>query len=237
MHSMIEFSMKERFVSGVSFTPVTALGGSRSLRPEEVLSVDLLMDHLLASCPVAVERNHVYLGQQTAFFLGRILDVPMCEYKQAAMLFRRGGRWVGINDLFDCQRLERRFNRRIERPRVGRFRQLLGLVADLAASVRLSRLPWLAGLAARTLPLLWSGFDYRRVPKEILFINASTTCDPNGFDSSIARLCERPSYSMAGTRSRNGLSAHLLIEFLRERVVADQPPNSKEAAERAKTTS
>jgi hypothetical protein len=115
---------------------------------------------------------------------------------------------------------------------VGHFRQFLGLVADLAASVRLSRLPWLAGLAARALPLLWSGFDYRRIPKEILFINASTTCDPNGFDSSIARLCERPSYSMAGTRSRNGLSAHLLIEFLRERTAADQPRNSKEAAAR-----
>jgi pyruvate-formate lyase-activating enzyme len=237
LRSIIEFAMKERFVSGCTFTSVTALGGARSLRPDEVLSVDRLMDQLLAACPVAVERNHVYLGQQTAFFVGRILDLPMCEYKQAAMLFRRGGRWVGINDLFDCQRLERRFDRRIEGPRVGRFRQLLGLVADLAASARLSRLPWLAGLAARTLPLLWSGLDYRRIPKEILLLNVSTTCDPNGFDASIARRCERPSYAMAGTRLRTGLSAHLLIEFLRERTAADQPGNSKEAAARAKAIS
>jgi hypothetical protein len=199
-----------------------------------VLSVDRLMDRLLASCPVAVERNHVYLSQQIALFVGRILDVPMCEYKQAAMLFRRGGRWVGINDLFDCQRLERRFDRRIEQPRVGRFRQLLGLAADLVASVRLSRLPWLAGLAARTLPLLWSGLDYRRIPKEIFLLNVSTTCDPNNFDASIARLCERPIYSVADTGIRTSLSSHLLIDFLRDRRAADQSRGDDEAVARQK---
>jgi len=234
MRSIIEFTMQERFVSGCTFTSVTALGAARSNRPEEVLSVDRLMDRLLAACPVAIERNHVYLGQQAAFFVGRIVDVPMCEYKQAAMLFRRGGKWVGLNDLFDCQRLERRFDRRIAGPRLGRFRQLLGLIADLAASVRLSRLPWLAGFAVKTLPLLWSGLDYRRIPKEILLLNVSTTCDPNGFDASIARRCERPSYAMAGNRLRTGLSAHLLIEFLRERAAADQSHDGDAPAARPK---
>ena len=71
MRSLIEFTMKDRFVSGVTFTGLTALGGSRSIRPEEVFSVDRLMDQLLASCPVAIERNHVYLTQQTAFFVAR----------------------------------------------------------------------------------------------------------------------------------------------------------------------
>jgi MoaA/NifB/PqqE/SkfB family radical SAM enzyme len=232
MRSIIEFAMKERFVSGVTFTSVTALGGSRSNRPDEVLSLDRLMDRLLASCPVAVERNHVYLTQQIAWFVGRILDVPMCEYKQAAMLLRRGGRWVGIDDLLDCHRLERRFDRRIEQPRSGRFRQLLGLATDLVASARLSRLPWLAGLAARTLPLLWSGLDYRRLPKEILLLNVSTTCDPNNFDASVARRCERFGYALAGTRVRIGLCSHLGIEALRERTAADDPRNGNEAAAR-----
>ncbi|MCX6916361.1 MAG: radical SAM protein, partial [Verrucomicrobia bacterium] len=234
IRAIIEFAMKERFVSGVSFTSVTALGASRNNRPDEVLSVDRLMDRLLAACLVAIERNHVYLTQQIALYVGRILDVPMCEYKQAAMLFRRGGRWVGINDLFDCQRLERRFDRRIEQPRVGRFRQLLGLVADLAASARLSRLLWLAGLAGRMLPLLWSGLDYRKIPKEILLLNVSTTCDPNNFDASVARRCERPTYSVSDTGVRTRLGAHLLIDFLRERTAADQPRNGKEAAVRKK---
>ena len=235
MRSIIDFAMKDKSISGCTFTSVTALGGSRGNRPDDVLSVDRLMDHLLASCPVALERHHVYLSQQIALFVGRILDVPMCEYKEAAMLFRRGGRWVGINDLFDCQRLERRFDRRIEGPRVGRFRQLLGLAADLAASVRLSRLPWLAGLAARTLPLLWSGLDYRRIPKEIFLLNVSTVCDPNNFDASIARRCERPIYTVAPTGIRTCLSSHLMIDFLRKRTAADQSDSGDEAAARGKT--
>ncbi len=230
IRAIIEFAMKERFVGGVSFNPITAVGASRSNRPDEVLSVDRLMDQLLAACPVAIERKHVYLTQQIALYIGRILNVPMCENKQAAMLFRRGGRWVGINDLFDCERLERRFDRRIEQPRVGRFRQLLGLVADLAASARLSRLPWLAGLAARTLPLLWSGLDYRRLPKEILPVKTGTCCDPNNFDASAARWCEKGSYVQSGTRMKTGLCSHLAIEALRERTAADHPRNGNEAA-------
>ena len=57
LRSIIEFAMSRTFVRGLTFQSAVALGGSRHLPAEEMLSVDAVMDRVVAALPVPVPRE------------------------------------------------------------------------------------------------------------------------------------------------------------------------------------
>lgn len=191
MRSIMEFGMREKFVRGLTFRSLAALGGVRHLGPEEVMSIDQVMDWVVEACPVPISRRDAYLSQRLVQAMARIFGLPSCEYVQTAVLFRRGDSWVGIEELFNCDRLERRLDARATQWPQSRSRAIAAFAADLLASVRPTRITTLMSLGMKVLPMFTNRYDFAAIPDCILPLNASTVCDRHNLDSSVARRCEK----------------------------------------------
>lgn len=217
IRAIVEHAMGHRFVTGVTFAAVAALGGSRGAPPDEVMSVDQVMDEIHRSFPVAMPRRDVYLSQRLTQCVARIFGLPMCEYHQAALLFRSRHGWRTLGDYLDCARLEARLDARVARGPSGRAALAAGLAADLLASSRLAELPGLARLGLSIAPLFVRRLDYREIPEDILPINAGTVCDPHNFDASVARRCEKGAASTVGDRIVRETVSQMVMRQVAER--------------------
>ena len=82
MREIMEFGMTESFVRGLTFRSLAALGGTRHLGPEEVMSVDQVMDLVVEACPVPISRRDAYLSQRLVQVMAYIFGLPCCEYVQ-----------------------------------------------------------------------------------------------------------------------------------------------------------
>ena len=227
MRSIMEFGMRERFARGLTFRSLAALGGTRHLAPEEVLSVDQVMDEVAAASPVPIRRRDAYLSQRLVNVMARIFGLPSCEYVQTAVLFQRGGQWVGLDHFFDCDRLERRLDERIGRWPVTRIGLLAAFLVDLLASARPARVPALIGLGLGVLPMFTNRFDFASIPAGILPLNASTVCDRHNLDSSVARRCEKIVLSQVGGDVVKETTSQMAVRYLRLRTwpqAAHTPP-------------
>ena len=215
--SLARYSMKESFVNGVTIQAVTAVGSSRDLLPEDVMPIDAVMDEIVAASPVPMQRRDVYLSAQLLHLLSRIFELPLCEYRQAAVLLRDGDRWMGIDAFLDCDRLQRRLDARVHTVPAPRWKLLARLAIDLLASARLSRMPGMARLGLQVLPLFTRRWDYSSIPHSILPLNAGTTCDRYNLDLSVAARCEKTFHSQLGASVWKESASETFVRQLRER--------------------
>jgi pyruvate-formate lyase-activating enzyme len=231
MRSVIDYAMTHDFVRALAFQSAVAVGGARDLPAGEVLSVDCMMDDIVAALPVAAERRHMYVAQKLMGLATALLRLPLCENSQFAMLFRVGDRWVGLDHFLDCDALDRRLDERLRTAPVTRARLLRALTTDVLATARLRRLPSLARLAWQVLPVFWRRFDLSRVPRSILPLASTTACDRYNYDASLARRCDKWGSSMVRGEVVHELLSTMTIRQLRERaappVAASGDPDAR----------
>jgi hypothetical protein len=215
LDALIAYAKDGHGVRGVGFSCLTALGGERELSGEWVLSVDRMIDHLVDSPLVPVARRHVYTAEHLIHWFYHLAGDPVCEYKQTIVLLRHGGAWVGLDAFVDCDALRRRLDARLAKGAPSRWRRALGLAFDLARSLRPRQAHHLVGMGLRVLPFLWHGRDYRRLPEILLVLTAGTACDPNNYDETVARSCEKPFHTFEDGCARVASSSRFLIRKLR----------------------
>ncbi len=185
------------------------------------------MDEIVAASPVPVERNHVYVAAELLHLISRILDLPLCEYRQAVILLRQGQRWVGIDTFLDCDRLQRRLKARIGGMPQRRWEIALRLAIDLLFCARFSRLLGMARLGFQALPLFLRRWDYAAIPATILPLNAGTTCDRFNLDLTVAERCEKTFYTQQGEKTWKEPASRMWIRHLRERLRKDAATASR----------
>lgn len=219
--SLIEYGMEQPFVRGITFQGTAALGGSRFRSGEELLSVDHVMDEIVAASPVPMKRRDVYLSQRIVHLLARIFDLPMCSYVQAAVLFKTDAGWVAIDHFFDCDALERRLDARLARGRAGRAKMLGDLVADLLASARPAHVVALARIGTKLLRVFANRYEFSSIPATILPLISITVCDAHNLDSSVARRCEKSVHTRREGQALDESCSDMMLGRLRERVAGD----------------
>lgn len=229
MRSIVEYALRHDFVRALAFQSAVAVGGARHLSADDVMSVDRMMDDIVAAAPVPLERRHMYVLQKLMGIATALLRLPLCENSQFAALFRVRHGWVGLDHFFDCDGLDQRLERRLTTAPVTRARLLQALTVDLAATARLNRFPAFLRLAWQVLPVFWRRFDLSRVPRSALPLVSTTACDRFNYDGSLARRCDKWGNSMVrGTAVRELLSA-MMVRQLRERAAADVRPKGFDA--------
>lgn len=221
LHQLIDYAQNNRFVRGLTFQGIAALGGSRNVNPKEILSVDQVMDRVVGALDQAerpFNRREVYLVQKLVYLMARIFALPICAYVQAAILFRVGKRWVGLDYLLDSEALDRRLNQNLgKNSRKGRFRLALSLFWDLLATVRLRRLPRLVRLGFETLPVFSNQLDFAAIPPTLMPLVSITVCDRYNYDESVGRRCEKNVQSLVRGQVVTELCSNMAIRQLRER--------------------
>jgi len=234
MRALIDYALRHDFIRALAFQSAVAVGGARHLPATAVLSVDRMMDDIVAAAPAQLERRHLYVLQKLMGAATALLHLPLCENSQFAALFRLGDRWVGLDHFLDCDALDQRLHRRLTAVPVTRARLLRALTVDVLASARPSRFPAFVRLAWQVLPVFWRRFDLSRVPRSILPLASTTACDRHNYDASLARRCDKWGSSMVrGAAVRELLSA-MMLRQLRERQevpgAAHRPAAPAEAA-------
>jgi pyruvate-formate lyase-activating enzyme len=221
VRAIVEFALARRFVRGLTFQSAVALGGSRDLPADRMLSVDGVIDRVVAALPVPVAREVAYPTQKLLLVLARLFDLPMCAYVQAVPLVRSGGGWVSLDHFFDLERLDRALDEVIaDLPSTP-----AGIVAAVARAglraVRVRRAPSLAVLAREVLPLFLRQYDFGSIPPSVLPLVSISVCDRHNLDQTVARRCEKDVRSSRAGAVRRELCSAMVIRHLRERVAAD----------------
>lgn len=217
MRAIIEYAMENDFVRALAFQSAVAVGGARGLAAGEVISVDRMMDDIVAALPMPHARRYAYVAQKLMGLATALLRLPLCENSQFVPLLRAGGRWVGLDHFFDCDALDRRLDERLKAAPVSRAQMLMGLTVDVLATARLRRLPSFLSLAWQMLPVLWRRFDLSRVPRTVLPLASTTACDRYNYDASLARRCDKWGSSMVRGEIVHELLSTMTIRQLRER--------------------
>ncbi|GMV42883.1 MAG: hypothetical protein AMXMBFR64_45990 [Myxococcales bacterium] len=221
LQRLLAYAQGHDFVRGLTFQGTAALGGTRDAPPASLLSVDAVMDRVVGALAdqAPFPRRQVYVAQKLVYLLARLFDLPICAYVQAALLFRVGDRWVGLDDLVDCDALDARLDRRVERWRSwSRPRQALALAADLLATARPQRLPSLLRLGLETLPVFLRRLDFGSIPRSVLPLVSITICDRYNYDEAVGRRCEKGVQSVVRGQVVTELCSEMAIRQLRERV-------------------
>lgn len=221
MRALIEYAMREDFVHGVAFRTVAALGAARERSSGDVMSSDLVMDEVVKASPVPIRREHVYVTQRLIQWVAGIVALPICEYVHNAVLFRVGGRWVGLDYFFDCDQLERTLDARAQKRPATRWGMIAALGTALLACARPTRIPALLPLGLKLLPVFLNRYDYASIPDGILPLNSSTVCDRYNLDSSVARRCEKTVHSIVDGKTLTESCSHMVIRTLRDRVAEE----------------
>ena len=110
LRSIVEFAMTRDFVRGLTFQSAVALGGSRHLAADDMLSVDGVIDRVVDALPVPVPREVAYPTQKLLLMMARLFGLPMCSYVQTVPLFRTRRGWVSLDHFFDLDRLDARLD-------------------------------------------------------------------------------------------------------------------------------
>ncbi len=231
LRQLIAYAMSHEFVRGVTFQGTAALGGMRHATADDVWSVDQVMDEIVAAIPFSVARRDVYLTQRLVHLVAKLFGLPMCEYVQTAVLFRVGERWVGLDHFFDCDKLERRLDMRLEEWSTTSRKLLRALAADMVACARASRVPSLAWFGLQLLPVFFNRYDFASIPRSILPLVSISVCDRYNLDSHVARRCEKMVHLQVGERAVTQSCSDMMIRQLRERTVLDATQRGNGSAE------
>ncbi len=225
LQEVIKYAMEQDFVRGLTFQATAALGGIRHAKPDDIWSVDRVMDEIVEASPVPIARRDVYLAQRLVHLTARLFNLPLCAYVQTAVLFRAGKRWVGLDHFFNCDKLERRLDVQLDEwPRTSR-RLLRALAADALACAYPTRVPSLAGFGLRMLPVFLNRYDFASIPKSILPLISISVCDRYNLDSHVARRCEKMVHSRVGGQEIIESCSEMTIRQTRERAAVDQANN------------
>ena len=213
--------MANDFVRAIAFQNAVAVGGARDMTADAVVSVDRMMDEIVAALPMHTERRHAYVLQKLMGIVTALLKLPLCENSQFTGLFRVGEQWVSFDHFFDCDALDRRLDARLAAKPLTTTQLLQALTVDTVATARLGRLPSFARLAAQVLPVFWHRFDLSRTPRSILPIASTTACDRFNYDETLARRCDKWGQSMVGETVIRERLSEMTIRHLRERGVEE----------------
>jgi molybdenum cofactor biosynthesis enzyme MoaA len=215
--ALISYAAGHDFVRGLAFQGTRALGSARNEGQDGSLSVDEVMDRVIDAAPVRASRTQVYVTQKLIYVLARALRLPVCEYVQATVLLRRGrGGFASLDDLFDCERLDRALDRRIAAAGDGGPALVAGVAADLAACARLSGVPLMLRRGLEILPVFVGRWDFARIPRSVLPLLSITVCDAYIYDGDVARRCERSVHSRVREADVRELCSDMMIRHLRE---------------------
>ncbi len=217
IRALIDYAAEHPFVHAVAFQVAAAIGGAKDIDSSDLSSVDRSMDDIVAALPVPIERRHVYVGQKLLGLATAALQVPLCEQIQVVPLFRVGDRWLTLNDLFDCDALDRRLDAALKVPPTSRVGLVRLLTSLMVLSVRVRQLPALLRLGWQVLPVFLRGFELSKVPRSILPIASTTVCDRYNFDGSVARRCDKTVFTNVNGKVISELASEMSLRHLRER--------------------
>jgi pyruvate-formate lyase-activating enzyme len=222
IREVIQYAMEHDFVHNIGFQSASALGGARDAALDQLAPTDRVMDMVVESSPVPMVRRHVYTTQKLIFLMTGLMQQPWCEHTHMAMLFRAGQEWLTLDQLLDCDALDRRLDRYFTGRPVARAQMLRALAVDVIACVRPRRALTLALLAAGMVPSLYKEFDRSKVPRTLLPIGASMLCDRYNLDRSVQRRCDKMSHSAEYGTVVVESCCEFVIRDLRRRVAEEQ---------------
>lgn len=222
LRSVIEYAMDQDFVRGLTFQSAVALGASRTLGAEDMLSVDGVVDRVVEALPVAVPRDVAYPAQKLFCVAARLFRLPSCAYVQVVPLFWTRAGWVSLDHFFDLERLDRELDRAIERGPTTPI-AIAGEVARAClASLRPRRSPALVPLALGLLPAFLKGYDFDSIPRSVLPLVSISVCDRHNLDRDVSRRCEKSVYSSVRGHMVHELCSEMVTRHLHERVQGDR---------------
>lgn len=224
IRSIVSYAMTHDFVRGLTFQSAVALGASRHLAADDMLSVDGVIDRVVEALPVPVPREVAYPTQKLLLMMGRLFDLPMCSYVQAVPLFRTPDGWVTLDRFFDLERLDRELDRIVETLPATRTGLAVAIARAGLRALRVRNLPGLAVLVAGMLPVFARGYDFDSIPKTVLPLVSITICDRHNLDATVMRRCEKSVWSVVRGVPRTELCSEMVIRQLHERVAGERDP-------------
>lgn len=214
---LAQYAIDHGYVRALAFQSIVAIGGARGLSAQEVTSVDLTMDRVLESLPVAVTRGEVYALQKVFALLSGVLHLPRCPHLQFAVLVRAGDHWHSLERYLHTERLNRRLDARLRGRSWSRSEMLWALVVDTLAALRWRQLPRLLRLALQVWPVLRGGLDASRIPRNILPVAASTVCDRFNYDGDLVPGCDKTVHSTVDGAVITELATEMSLRQMRQR--------------------
>ncbi|MCZ7687456.1 MAG: radical SAM protein [Sandaracinaceae bacterium] len=217
IRAIVEHAMGHRFVTGVTFAAVAALGGSarRAARRGDVGRPGHGRDP--PEPPPSRCRGATSTCRRRSPSASRASSGCRCASTTRRRSCSAPGTVGARSATTSTAHGSRPGSTRVARGPEGRAALAAGLAADLLASSRPAELPGLARLGLSIAPLFLRRLDYREIPEDILPINAGTVCDPHNFDASVARRCEKGAASTVGDRIVRETVSQMVMRQVAER--------------------
>lgn len=187
---LIDFALKNDFISGVGFTSISFGGGARDWNLNNYLMPDEIIDLVEKKTGGKIAKRNVYLFQKFIFAFKSFFSQRCCLYNQAYLLVRNGDKFSSISEFLNFELANFWLNK---------YQKLYGK-SKIASAGCLAMASICLILKKKSIlvinNLILSGFSYLLKTAHYLsesrfvFLSFSTTCDPYKIDYSIVRNCQ-----------------------------------------------
>jgi len=193
MIRILDFGVSHDFVKEVFFLGCRFLGKAKDLPIERCMMPDELIDVLEEETRGKISRENVFKFQKLYFALLSGFSIRKCFYINHFIISRDKNGYVGIDRLFDLDRIQAKLER-FKELKVKKHKSALPyLITSLAGSF--SNFKNIKELLSFGLPFI-KGFDLRRLPRKTLLLGFISACDAYSLDYQIARNCGKGTVSV-----------------------------------------
>ncbi|MCK4994202.1 MAG: radical SAM protein [Candidatus Omnitrophica bacterium] len=188
--NIIDFGIKNDFVSGINFFTICYLGGARNWAMDNYIMPDELIDILDKKSSQKINRKDVFIFQKLHLAIKSFLKQRYCFYNQVYLLVRYKDSYKGIASFLNLGKADPWLDRYQKAYKKNKIEAVLYLALAIMAMLTNIRVFLIAK------EIFLSGISYflktgRYLKnRQFLSLSFSTGCDPYKFDKMIVENCQ-----------------------------------------------